>query len=369
MKPDTAISVIAPNFKSRMSGVTSTIIALVPAQRRSINIVATGPGLPDDLPHLPLRDLPPLLRSPPVGKPFRIWHARRNVEMIGGLFFRDVLRVPVRIVFTSAAQRSHKPLTRRLIRRMDAVIATSQAAASYLERPATVIRHGVDIDTFRPMSDSERKQDKAKQPPTGSGSPPPLWIGCFGRIRHNKGTDLFVDAMIRLLPEQPDVRAVILGRATADNADFEQDLRRRIEAAGLSDRFHIPGEVPREDVIAWYRRLALYVAPQRWEGFGLTPLEAMASGVPVVAARVGAFPEIVTRTEIGRLVDADNGPLLQAAIADMLSDRQRLIDMGRAARDHVVAHFRLSDEAAAINAVYAQLWSADGDGASDLPTR
>ena len=359
LKAGADIHVVAPNFKSRLSGVTSTIIALVPVQRRTVNIVTTGPGLPADLPHVPVASLPGLLRTPPAGVPVRIWHARRNVEMVAGLLARDVLRAPVRVVFTSAAQRRHKPFTRFLIRRMDAVIATSAAAAAYLERPATVIRHGVDIDTFRPMNAAEPDRAARQGSPAVSGATP-AWVGCFGRIRPNKGTDLFVEAMIEVMGRHRDIQAVILGRVTSDQSGFAAQLRQRIDTAGLANRFHMPGEVARADVLSWYRRLSLYVAPQRWEGFGLTPLEAMASGVPVVATRAGAFAEIITKPEVGRLVDTDNGPALTKAVADLLSDRERLAAMGRSARDHVVAHFRLDDEAAAINAVYGDLWAGEG---------
>ncbi|MHA1190125.1 MAG: glycosyltransferase family 4 protein [Alphaproteobacteria bacterium] len=348
MTSDEAVTVIAPNFKSRYSGVTSTIIALVPVQRQSVKIAVTGRGLPDNLPRLPVRALPRLLRSRPVGVPFRIWHARRNVEMVGGLVLKWVFRAPIKVLFTSAAQRRHKPFTRWLIARMDGAIATTSAAASYLERPATVIRHGVDTQVYRPLRDEDRD---------GGTYTATRWIGCFGRIRPNKGTDLFVDAMINLLPAHPDAKVVILGRATPDQAEFDKSLRRKIEAAGLSDRFHILGEVTREEVIAWYRRLALYVAPQRWEGYGLTPLEAMASGVPVVATKAGAFPEIVTSDAFGRLVEADDGPALETAIAEMLGDPARLAAMGKPARNHVLDYFQLEQEAAAINAVYERLWS------------
>src|SRR5262245_41829834 len=66
-----------------------------------------------------------------------IWHARRNDEMIAGVVLR-ALGWPLRLVFTSAAQRHHKRLTRWLIRQMDAVIATSELSASFLKRESTV---------------------------------------------------------------------------------------------------------------------------------------------------------------------------------------------------------------------------------------
>src|SRR6185312_4113858 len=78
-----------------------------------------------------------------------IWHARRNNEMIIGVLLRS-LGWPLRLVFTSAAQRHHTWITRWLISRMDAIIATNDISGSFLKRQATVIPHGVDTDRYAP---------------------------------------------------------------------------------------------------------------------------------------------------------------------------------------------------------------------------
>ncbi|MFN3526833.1 MAG: glycosyltransferase family 1 protein, partial [Paracoccus sp. (in: a-proteobacteria)] len=97
--------VIAPNLKRRLSGVTATVVRLIPVQARMIDIRATGPGLPPDLPHIPLARAACMPRDR-----WRVWHARRNTEMALGLILRHVLRRKYRLLFTSAAQRHHKPL-------------------------------------------------------------------------------------------------------------------------------------------------------------------------------------------------------------------------------------------------------------------
>src|SRR5258707_371766 len=102
-----------------------------------------------------------------------IWHARRNNEMIVGVLLK-ALGWPLRLVFTSAAQRHHSWITRWLVRRMDAVIATSAVSASFLKREATVVMHGVDTDRYAPPAD--RAADFAE-----SGLPGRFAIGCFGR--------------------------------------------------------------------------------------------------------------------------------------------------------------------------------------------
>src|SRR6218665_3290298 len=98
------IEVIAPHFKKRLSGVTSTIIQLVPRQiEAGVKIATLGPGLPDQLPKMKYRQLAGLWTRLADGRP-RIFHARRNVEMLAGIVLRDVLRMKLKLIFTSASQ-------------------------------------------------------------------------------------------------------------------------------------------------------------------------------------------------------------------------------------------------------------------------
>lgn len=345
------VEVVVPNFKQRLSGVTSTIVQLVPLQKKMIGVATLGPGLPDGLPRMAWWQVPALLRRP-KGARFRVWHARRNVEMLGGLILRHLFRAPLRLVFTSASQRVHTGWTRLLIARMDAVIATSRKTAAYLKVPHTVIMHGIDTRRFHPPRDrAEAARDLGLDPSR-------LYAGCFGRVRRQKGTDLFVDAMIALLPRHPQWTAIVAGRATSGHTAFEEELKARVAAAGLAERILFVGE--HRDIDRWYRALTLYVAPQRWEGFGLTPLEAMASAVPVVATDVGAFSELVVAGETGDIIAADDLSAMSAAIEPYLADPARAAARGEAGRAHVEARFRLEGEAERLVEIYRRLAGGSG---------
>ena len=339
------IEVVAPNLKFRLSGVTSTIIQLVPLQARTIGIATIGPGLPDSLPKVRWWQLPSLLYRPASGRK-RIWHARRNTEMVAGLALRWVFRAPLHLLFTSAAQRFHQPFTRWLMRRMDGVIATSARSGSYLDVPHEVVMHGIDLDVFHPPRGGDDES-------AASELPGRFAVGCFGRIREQKGTDLFVDAMIEHLPRFPDWTADIAGRVTAENSGFARALEARIGKAGLADRIVFLGEV--EDIKPWLRRLSLYVAPSRNEGFGLTPLEAMASETAVVASDAGAYAEMLVAGETGAVVPAGDGQALTEAIRPYLADPALAKAQGKAARDHVGRRFRLQQEADRLIAIYRRL--------------
>ncbi len=340
------VQVLAPNFKRRLSGVTSTIVQLIPVQNRLGQKVAViGPGLPPHLPHVRFRDLWQLWRNGPFGGP-RVWHARRNLEMLPGIIMRDVLRMKVKLLFTSAAQRRHSAYTRFLISKMDAVVATNGRSGSFLEVPHRVVMHGVDIDLFHPPAGPDDTMAAA-------GLPGHYLIGCFGRVRHQKGTDLFVRAMIELLPHYPEWTAVVSGRVTKEHTDFGDKLVADVEAAGLAERIVFQGEV--DDIKPWYRRLSLYVAPSRNEGFGLTPLEAMASQTAVVASNAGAYEEMIVEGQTGAVVAAGDYPALRDAIKPYLADPDRAKAHGSAGLAHVRRAFPLEKEAASLGDVYDAL--------------
>ena len=348
------VEVIAPNFKRRLSGVTSTIVYLIPLQRRTLGIATVGAGLPEFLPRLRWFQWAALWRRPRRRR-FRIWHARRNTEMLAGLLLRDVLRMPMKLVFTSAGQRRHTAYTKWLIRRMDAVIATSGRSGSFLDVPHRVIMHGIDLERFHPPSE-------AADAFRSSGLPGLHGVGCFGRVRPQKGTDLFVDAMIALLPHYPDWTAIVSGRVTAEHRAFADGLRAKILAAGLDKRIVFVGEV--DDVAMWIRRMTVLVAPSRNEGFGLTPLEAMASAVAVVASDAGAYAELVVPGRTGAVVPAGDGEALAQAVRAYLADPALAEAHGEAGLAHVGANFPLEREAAAISEVYEALWSGEPPEAS-----
>lgn len=342
-----SVDIIAPNFKRRLSGVTSTLERVVPEQAKSVRIAALGPVLAPHVPQIRFRNLFSLW-SPPAGKSFRVWHARRNVEMLGGIALRSILRMPLKLVFTSASQRKHTAWSRLLINQMDAVIATSGRTASYLLRPSTVVRHGIETSQFRPAPDKTALRARL-------GVPNLHLVGCFGRIRSQKGTDVFVDSMLRVLPSRPDAGAIVLGRALPQHKGFLDNLKQKVKDAGLQERILFPDEVPPSQTPDWYSALDLFVAPQRWEGFGVTPLEAMATGMPVVATSVGAFPELVVPGETGAIIPPGDVEAMAKEVAHLLDHPELLAQQSIAARAHVAKNFTLSSEAEAINAVYRQL--------------
>jgi mannosyltransferase len=231
---------------------------------------------------------------------------------------------------------------------MDAIIATSALSASYLKREATVIMHGVDTEVYAPPPDRAAAFAEARLPGRYA-------IGCFGRVRAQKGSDVFVDAMCALLPRYPDFTAILVGAIVPEQAGFANDLRKRIEAAGLKSRIVMTGELEIEDVQRWYQRLTIYAFTSRNEGFGLTLIEAMAAGAALVAARAGAAEFVVEDGLTGVLTPPGDVEALVAALEPLMRNPASAAAMGERARARVLDRFSLDAEANAIADVYRKL--------------
>ena len=337
------LQLIVPNLHRRYSGVTATNRMVAPKLAKMFRAAWLGPDAPDGIARIGLAELVKLWRR----RNGLIWHARRNNEMIVGVLLR-ALGWPLQLVFTSAAQRHHTWITRWLIRRMDAIIATNEISASFLKREATVIPHGVDTDTYAPPADRAAAFAEAKLPGRYA-------IGCFGRVRAQKGTDVFVDAMCRLLPRYPDFTAVIVGAIVPEQIAFAGDLKKRIEAAGLQSRIVMTGELPIEEVQRWYQRLTIYAFASRNEGFGLTLIEAMSAGAALVASRAGAAELVVEDGVTGVLTPPGDVAALVAALEPLLADPATCTAMGTRARTRVLEKFSLDAEAGRIAEVYRGL--------------
>jgi mannosyltransferase len=337
------LQLIVPNLHRRYSGVTATNRMVAPKLAQLFRAGWFGSDAPDGIARMAIADLAKLWRR----RTPLIWHARRNNEMIAGVLLRS-LGWPLRLVFTSAAQRHHTWITRWLIRRMDAIIATNDISASFLKVQATVIPHGVDTDAYAPPADRAAAFAEA-------GLPGRYAIGCFGRVRAQKGSDVFVDAMCRLLPRYPDFTAAIVGAITPEQTAFANDLKKRIETAGLQSRIVMTGELSIEEVQRWYQRLTIYAFTSRNEGFGLTLIEAMAVGAALVASRAGAAELVVEDGVTGVLTPPGDVDALVAALEPLMCDPTSAAAMGERGRARVLEKFSLDAEANRIAEVYRTL--------------
>jgi len=338
------------NFNRNFTGVSATTANVVRQQAAQFDMRLVGHKLPGCPAPISTAQARALSRTATDGKPFAIWHVRRNPEMRAALWARDVLRLPIRIVFTSAAQRRHSMLPRWLISRMDAVIATSDAAATYVPNVRAVVPHGVDTDLFTPAPDRA-----AAWAATGYGGT--TGIATIGRIRPEKGTDLFVETMLRLLPDLPDITALVIGRATKEHQKFALELKDKVQRAGMINRIRFIGEVPAADLPTLTQSLSLIMQLPRYEGYGMVPLEGMAAGVPFIASDTGFYTEFSAQGQTGLVVPQEAVVTATESAHAVLADPARHATMAKSARETAIDSFSATTEAARINAVYESLWS------------
>lgn len=322
---------ILGNSNKRFSGVTSTMLQVLPHQQEIMPLAVLGNHhLPADVPSITFREFLKLTKKPlPNGNP-RIFHARRNDEMIQALIAKKIFGAKIKIAFTSTAQRHHSRFTRYLMSQMDAIITTCSAAAFYLKNPADiVIPHGIDISKFTP-----------------SHAPKPtIRIGVFGRIRPSKGIDLLIDAAIPVLRDFPTAKLIICGETTPKFQPYLDAQLEKVAKSGVSEQVEFIGKVEFSTLPALYRSMSLVCAVSRNEGFGLTPLEAMASGVPVLTSEAGAWKDIVENGVHGYCVPTGDSAAIEEKLRLLISDPDKLAEMGAAGRNHVEKHYTNHREA------------------------
>ena len=348
-------AVFVTNFNPRFTGVSATTAAVCKIQKSQLEVALVGRPLSGCPSPLSKRKAISLSKMPPADKLFNIWHVRRNSEMQFAIFARDILKLPIKIVFTSAAQRRHSAWPRWLISRMDAVIATSEEAASFVPNVISVIPHGVDLDRFSPSKDQRESWSK-------TGMPGEYGIINVGRVRPEKGTDLFVKAMIAALPQLPKATAIIAGATKPKDRSFRNELDTRIKQAGLIERIKFLGEIPSQDLPALLQGCKALVALPRYEGFGLTPLEGMACGLPVIASKTGYFEEFLNvfnkENACGKIVPTEDYKTASKEIVALLSDRGLLSKFSKNAINQSRQKYNVQEEANAINKVYEYLWKS-----------
>ncbi|WP_108125904.1 glycosyltransferase family 4 protein [Saccharospirillum mangrovi] len=276
-----------------------------------------------------------------------VWHVRRNNEMTWGILFRWLVCPRLKLVFTSAAIRTHSPWPRFLISKMDAVIATSQTAAALVPHVKAIVPHGVDIARFATTTD---------QPVDYPWHRYSVVIGIVGRVRPEKGTDLFSQALCRVLTQYPDACAVIVGKTTRKYRPLLRQMREEWRLEGIAQRVFVMNEVDVDAMPAVYQSLDIVCAPARYEGFGLVPIEAMVSGAAIIASRTGAYEDMILPGINGELIECNNLDQLDNALRKLLSNPSLVAAYQAQGQQRVVQQFSLDAEVAGVMDVYSSFW-------------
>lgn len=238
-------------------------------------------------------------------------------------------------------------LERTLGQRADRVIAQCEDEVEELGRlgirraDTAVVPSGVDIVRFSPSGPA------APPPPPGRRR-----ILSVGRLVERKGFGDLVEAL-RLLP---DAELVIAGGPPRDRLAEDPEARRLLGLAAharQSERVLLLGSVPIAEMPAWYRSADVVACSPWYEPFGLTPLEAMACGVPVVAYAVGGLAESVIDGVTGSHVAPRSVRGLAIALRALLADDVRRMTYASASVDRVRSRYTWERTALDVERVYA----------------
>jgi glycosyltransferase involved in cell wall biosynthesis len=192
--------------------------------------------------------------------------------------------------------------------------------------------------------------------PRGPRTSDPFTVGYFARIAPEKGLHVLCEAYVRLRqrPGLGTARLVAAGYLPPEHSDYLERARATLAAAGLAREFEYQGEVNRAEKIRFLQQIDVFSVPTVYEEpKGLFLLEAMASGVPVVQPKRGAFPEIVQKTGGGTIVPPDDPVALADALEALWKDPARAAALGRAGAAGVRDHYDVGRMADAAEAAYA----------------
>ena len=250
----------------------------------------------------------------------------------------------------------------------------ARLVATVTDKPLHVIHHGV----------ADRRADF---PPTTDEATTTILFA--GRLEPRKGVDTLLEAAVPLLRDHDHARLVLCG---ADNphANGRPHVHEdwvAAHAADVADRITFTGHVTDDELYAAYAGCDVFCAPSRYESFGLTQVEAMMMGKPVVACDVGGMKETVKDGETGRLVPPGDTDALREALDTLLTDvdlRERLGAQGRARYEaefrnevavarNVELYTRIADEpiphGPSLPAVLVDLCGLDPSDAEDTAKR
>jgi glycosyltransferase involved in cell wall biosynthesis len=214
------------------------------------------------------------------------------------------------------------------------VIATSRFMArevrDYFQLPSDkifVIPNGVDVHRFDAIPENELTAIR------NQWAEPHVRIVFFiGRVQHEKGVEVLLDAAAKILVYDQGVKFIIAGTGT-----LLSSLRDRVDSLGIGDQVLLPGYVSDAMRDQLYRIADVAVFPSLYEPFGIVALEAMAAHCPVIVSDVGGLGEVVDDGVTGIKVEAGRSDLLAQAIMRSLHDRRAAMEMA----DHafsVVCH-------------------------------
>lgn len=236
-----------------------------------------------------------------------------------------------------AAQRFAKLAEKRIAANSDCGVFVSQADRDIARQNAivfpdeAVIYNGIALDDIAPVPDSVR------------------FDLVFSARLHRQKNPLFAIEVMRILASEGK-RMLLVG-----GGELEAEVRNVAAASGLDQAITFTGALPRQEALSAIREARLFLMPSLWEGLPIAPIEALASGVPVVGSDIPGTREVVTHGETGFLIEGFDAKQWARVISDLLTRPDRIAEMAAAGEADVKARFTRTRVSGAHAALYARL--------------
>ena len=254
---------------------------------------------------------------------FDVIHAHDWLTYFAGIAAKRVSGKPL-VVHMHATEfdRSGENINRRVyaIEKAGMQAADRVIAVSELTRRIVICKYGIPADKVVTVHNAVRFGESEEAAPERAVKDKVVTF--LGRITYQKGPDYFVEAAAKVLQRVSDVRFVMAG-----SGDLMNHVVRRVAQLGIADRFHFTGFLKGGEVQRMFRLSDVYVMPSVSEPFGISPLEAMRSGVPVIISRQSGVAEVldyaikVNYWDVDALADAIYGLLTYPALGRMFASK------------------------------------------------
>ena len=254
---------------------------------------------------------------------FDVIHAHDWLTYFAGIAAKRVSGKPL-VVHMHATEfdRSGENINRRVyaIEKAGMQAADRVIAVSELTRRIVIGKYGILADKVVTVHNAVRFGESEEAAPERAVKDKVVTF--LGRITYQKGPDYFVEAAAKVLQRVSDVRFVMAG-----SGDLMNHVVRRVAQLGIADRFHFTGFLKGGEVQRMFRMSDVYVMPSVSEPFGISPLEAMRSGVPVIISRQSGVAEVldyaikVNYWDVDALADAIYGLLTYPALGRMFASK------------------------------------------------
>lgn len=254
---------------------------------------------------------------------FDVIHAHDWLTYFAGIAAKRVSGKPLVVhMHATEFERSGENINRRVyaIEKAGMQAADRVIAVSELTRRIVIGKYGIPAEKVVTVHNAVRFGESEDAVPERAVKDKVVTF--LGRITYQKGPDYFVEAAAKVLQRVPDVRFVMAG-----SGDLMNHVVRRVAQLGIADRFHFTGFLKGGEVQRMFRLSDVYVMPSVSEPFGISPLEAMRSGVPVIISRQSGVAEVldyaikVNYWDVDALADAIYGLLTYPALGRMFASK------------------------------------------------